>query len=204
MIMKQTLLSLILVGSCLSRGCAPVGPSAPSIVQPAASTRPVESSSSSPEPSTRQRSDQQTSFGAEEKIEHAVNITDLLQMLRHDNRIQTRLGEEASQGMSQSWFAASEIELNNDGRPELIVQAVNPHLFGANLVPFWVFEKTPTGHKLLLTVDTLRLEVLKMKTNGYKNIRTTKATAKNVFRTVYEFDGNKYQERHSSGKQISP
>ena len=126
-----------------------------------------------------------------------------MEILKDDERNQKALGAGESQSdISASWFVASEINLNDDQLPDLIVKSANPRLFGANLVPFWVFHKSPKGNELALRVDALRLEVLKTKRKGHRNIRTTKATANEVVSSYYEFDGDKYEKRRSSREPI--
>jgi hypothetical protein len=205
--MKNAVLLVILISSCLLGECASTGPAAPSSVQGVSSNHSPTPRSGYPELPRSEETDQQstqTTFGAELEIRHPVNVpADVLRFLRQDQRIQTRLGKRKSpENLSASWFAASEIDLNDDGQPDLVLQAVNPHLFGANLVPFWIFQKTSKGEKLILSVNALGLEVLDTKTNSYNNIRTTKATAKEILSATYEFDGDKYEERRSSREPI--
>lgn len=147
---------------------------------------------------------EQTSFGAEEEMQQPVSIPgDVLEILKRDQRNQRGLGAgETQSDISASWFVASEIKLNDDELPDLIVQSANPRLFGANLVPFWVFRKTLKGNELILRVDALNLELLKTKRKGYRDIRTTKATAKEVITSYYEFRGTKYEQRRSSLEPI--
>ena len=147
---------------------------------------------------------EQTSFGAEEEMRQPVSIPrDVLKMLRHDERNQRvlRAGESESDILA-SWFVASEIKLNDDALPDLIVQSANPRLLGANLVRFWLFRKSPKGNELALRVDALRLEVLKAKSKGYRKIRTSKATANEVTISDYEFSGDRYKERSTSREPI--
>lgn len=140
---------------------------------------------------------EQTIFGAETEIASPVNVPeDVLEALRSDKRNQTCLAEnESAKKIVASWFSASKIHLNSDGLPDLVVTATNPCLFGANLHPFWIFRKTPRGHKLVLSVSALGLEVLSTRSKGYRNIRTTVATATTVGNTVFRFDGIKYNSR---------
>jgi hypothetical protein len=207
MLMKNALFSVTLIGSCLLGECASTRPPAPPSVQPVSSNQSPPARSGYQDLRSSKEADEQptqTIFGAELEVKRPVTVPfDVLRILRNDERIQTRLGKrESPDDLSASWFAASEIELNDDSQPDLILQAVNPHLFGANLVPFWLFQKTPKGYKLIFSVDALGLEVLKTKTNNYRNIHSTKATAKEILNATYEFDGDKYEERSSSREPI--
>lgn len=143
---------------------------------------------------------QQSTFGAEERIKRPITLPeDILKILKQDKRNQESLKEGQSvNDISASWFTASEIYLNDDKLPDLIVMATDPHLFGANVVPFWVFQKTPQGNKLVLSVSALVLEVLKSKTNGYYDIRTSVATAREVLTTIFTFNGETYSKNRKS------
>jgi hypothetical protein len=151
-----------------------------------------------------QVSAEQTSFGAEETILRPVEIpADVLQILRHDdrNRRVLKLGESENDIVA-SWFVASAINLDDNRLPGLIVQSANPRLFGANLVPFWVFHKTSKGNELALRIDALRLEVLRTKTNGVRDIRVSEATANEIISSYYEFDGTRYEQHRSYREPI--
>ncbi|MGH9905048.1 MAG: hypothetical protein ACRD8U_05610 [Pyrinomonadaceae bacterium] len=165
---------------------------------------PSNSTLSSPELSDGQSqsegiSREQTRFGPEEKIDRPVSVAiDVLQTLRLDERNKRVLsGEEPANAIFASWFTASEIDLNDDDNRDLVVQGTHPRLLGANLAPFWIFRKTSQGNELVLSVSALGLELLNTKTNGYKNILARQATSIEVRNTSYEFDGHKYQKRHS-------
>src|ERR1043165_648908 len=157
---------------------------------------------------SQQRADtrprEQTSFGAEEKTEHPVALpADVLQALRRDERNQTCLAEgRSARDIPASWFVASEIDLNNDRLPDLIITAKNPCLFGANINPFWVFSNSPRGHRLVLNVSTLGLDVLKTKSNGYRDIRVQAATATTLHTTIFKYDGRKYRAYRGWAKPI--
>jgi hypothetical protein len=148
---------------------------------------------------------EQSSFGAEEEIKNPSGVPeDVLQILQRDERNRTCLAaNEAPESIPSSWFVASEINLNNDGLKDLVVTAVNPCLFGANINPFWIFRGTPQGQELVLSLSTLNLEVLDAKTKNHRDILAIAATSKEVLTTVYRFDGGRYRKRHSSREPIT-
>ena len=150
-------------------------------------------------------SEEQRQFGAEEKIHRPVPIpVDVLQIIRDDSRNKRSLTTQQSpDDMSALWFAASNISLNDDGLADLIVQAIEPKLLGANVIPFWVLRRTPDRYELVLSTSSLGLKILETKSKGYRDLRTTKATAKEILTTTYEFNGRRYQEQHSSEEQIN-
>jgi hypothetical protein len=154
--------------------------------------------------STQARTEEQTVFESETKIERPVPVPDdVLRILRQDKRNQTCLGKrESLDKIPASWFVASEIDLNYDQIPDLVVVAVNPCLFGANINPFWVFRKTDRGYEAALRVYALALELLKTRTNGFRDIRTSAATAVEVTTTTYTFDGRRYRPRRSRTEPI--
>ena len=202
------LLISLIIGCFAFPGC---GSSAPTESANARATRPMATeATSNPSVSTPpQRLNQagrveQTIFGVEEEIERPVSIPeDVLQLLRQDQRNQRYLAQGQSlQDIPASWFIASQVHLHDGDSQDLIVMAANPRLFGANIVPFWVFRNTPLGHQLVLSITTLGLEVLRSKTTGYRDIRATAATAKEVLTTDYVFDGTRYRERRSSQRSI--
>ncbi|MGH9966658.1 MAG: hypothetical protein ACREBG_02330 [Pyrinomonadaceae bacterium] len=148
---------------------------------------------------------EQVKFGAEESIQHPVSIPHtVLQILRRDKRIKLRLArEDAPNDILTSWFTASEIALNDDDLPDLIIQGTEATLMGANLVPFWVLAKTHEGPAPVLHVDALGLEVLRTRTNTYRDIRASRATATDIITTTYTFDGSRYRAHHTVREKIA-
>jgi len=146
---------------------------------------------------TRRSQKEQSDFGAEVAIRKAVEIPiDVLSILREDKRNQTCLKDgESPMSITSSWFVGSRIHLHGNGDADLVVAAKNPCLFGANLVPFWVFRNTPHGHELVLNVSALSLDVLNTKTNNYRDIRTARATARSVRTVIFRFDGKEYRAK---------
>ncbi|HVF55387.1 MAG TPA: hypothetical protein VM934_04505 [Pyrinomonadaceae bacterium] len=154
---------------------------------------PVTAADASGQASSR---NEQTSFGLEEPVRRPAPIPqDVLRGLGQDERVQSCLARNGNAAVEipASWFVASNIHLNADKLPDLIVKPENACLFGANIGPFWVFRNTGRGYALALRVDTLGLEVLPARTRGYRNIRTTAASARQVFTRVFRFNGQSYQ-----------
>lgn len=147
---------------------------------------------------------EQSSFGAEEDIVHPVQVPeDVLMTLRRVERNQTCLGEDQPVAdMPASWFIASEINLDGDESADLVVQANNPCLFGANVNPFWVFTNTRRGFKLVLSVSALRLDILNARTGRYRDIRAAAATSNEVLTTVFKFSGREYKAARSRREAI--
>ncbi|SRR5258708_80096 len=148
----------------------------------------------------------QTTFSAEEPLQHPIDVpTDVLQLLRRDVRNQTCLGEgQSPKDVPASWFVASDISLKDGHFGDLIVMPANPCLKGANVVPFWIFRRKSGQHLLSLSATAFALEILKTRTNSYRDIRVTSLSATTEYTTVYKFDGNRYKRRQHSQKAIRP
>jgi hypothetical protein len=135
-------------------------------------------------------------FEAEGKPKQPVSIPrEVLVELRKEDRAQTCLAESKSaKQVPASWYVASAVHLDQDGREDLVVQAANPCLFGANIAPFWVFTRSKGGYELALRVNALRLDVLDSTTNGHRDIETRAIveSRRGVILT-FKFNGKKYQ-----------
>jgi hypothetical protein len=144
---------------------------------------------------SRRLQKEQTRFGAEVAIKRPTKIpVDVFAVLRDDKRNQTCLKDgESPTSITARWFVGSKIHLNAVSGADLIVMARNVCLWGANIVPFWVFRTTPQGHRLVLSVTALGLDVLNTKTNNYRDIRTSAATARATYSVIFKFDGKKYR-----------
>jgi len=193
--------SLLLVGFFALVGCAGSIPGTPGGASPTAVASPQGGSNTpvtiqSPQPG-KTKSGEQSKFSVEEEVQHPVGVPeDVLQILRQDERNRQTLSQgQSPSDIPASWFVASEIRLNDDDLPDLIVTAADPRLLGANMGPFWIFRNTPQGHKLVLNVSTHDLDVLSTRTQGHRDIRARAATANRVLTTVFRFDGSEYRTR---------
>lgn len=138
----------------------------------------------------------QTRFGAEEEIVRPVKLpNEVIQILRSDERGQECFGGGTEGKIPPVWlkaFKGSKIDLNADHLQDLIVMPKDACLYGANIVPYWVFLQTPKGYEMVLSDYSLGFEVLKTRTNGYLDLESTSATAVEVFSNVFMFDGKQY------------
>lgn len=85
------------------------------------------------------------------------------------------------------------MDLNADGRPDLVVKAEEACLWGANVGPYWVFRNQPQGYELALQAHALCLEVLPARARGYRHLRTAAATAVSQITVAYTWDGRRYR-----------
>jgi hypothetical protein len=142
----------------------------------------------------------QTSFGVETPVKHPVNLPkDVLQQLVNQSaeELRTCLKMDGSnEAALPKYFVASAIDINNDGRRDLVVQAGKYCLQGAHVTAFWIFtkgDKDYANYELVFTTHTDWLDVLPTSTNGYRDIREIGHNAVKLFTTVWRFGGQKYR-----------
>lgn len=117
--------------------------------------------------------------------------------------VKTVLEEEITGGKSvnnikKRFFQASNINLNDDKRQDLIVKGQS-FLLGANTTHFWLFERTKKGYVLVFEVATFSLTLLKNGSKGYRIIRTDRPSGSKAYTAYYRYDGKKYV--YSWGKE---
>jgi hypothetical protein len=143
-------------------------------------------------------SQEQTRFGLEQPVSKPVPIPDaILSILDTDSEVLTsRCVEEGrpTRKISASWFEASQIHLDGPEEIDLLVKAKDGCLLGANIGPFWIFEKTEHGYELLLGVSALGLELLPSRTNSHKDVSAGAVAGGAAVTVFYKFDGRRYQE----------
>ncbi|MDT7604854.1 MAG: hypothetical protein QOF61_2851 [Acidobacteriota bacterium] len=89
------------------------------------------------------------------------------------------------------------VDLNADGRGEIIVHGINSPICGANNCVHWVYRKTAKGFQLLLDAGAIQ-QVIPQKTftNGYRDLITSMhGSGLDSDRILYKFDGKQYQLR---------
>jgi len=161
---------------------------------------------------------EQTTFGADwgpgqvfmgKPIEIPVGALQVVKDTLHRGAINCLNGYNiAPELIPASWFAASEIHLDGPKEVDLIVQPNLPKivaheapldkaagcLLGANVGPFWVIRRNPSGrYGLLLETYALGLEVLDSRTNFYRDIKTVASTATTTTTIVYKMAVAQYQ-----------
>ena len=106
-----------------------------------------------------------------------------------------------------SWFVASEIHLDGPEEIDLIVRPnvlrlaaddlplreASVCMLGANVIPFWVLRSIRGRYALLLETHALRLEVLDSRSNFYRDIQATAATAATHTTVLYKMSDAQYQ-----------
>jgi hypothetical protein len=136
----------------------------------------------------------QTIFNLEENVSKKAPIPEaVVAVLKSDKRVDACFQEKGEGADETAWFEASEIDLNSDGRMDLIVKARDACLFGANQGPFWVFQNAPDGYQNVLSASGLQLSVLPEKRNSFRRIKIGKAVAMKPSSRTFSFKNGKYR-----------
>lgn len=136
----------------------------------------------------------QTVFNLEDKVQKEFRLPDaVVAILKSDEIVDTCFKEKGARVKEADLFAASEIDLNGDNKMDLIIQAKNACLFGANQGPFWIFQKKADGYQKIFSASGLQLEVLPKKSNSFNEIKISKVVAMKASRDIYTFRAGKYQ-----------
>ena len=146
----------------------------------------------------------QVEFGAESAIERPIDIPyEVLRRLATDARFQRCYDDielRSEKSSMLEWFSAAAVRLDADRLPDVIVKADHPCLLGASVAPFWVFRKA--GHDdydLVLQESALNLSVLRTRTNGLRDIRTQAASERELYISIWKFDGLSYKTKSTQG-----
>lgn len=140
-----------------------------------------------------QSANPQTVFNIEDEIEKKVVIPEaVIAILKSDRIVDGCFERKGANAKEGEWFAASEIDLNGDGRADLIVKAADACLFGANQAPFWIFQNAPDGYQKVLAASGLQLVILPVKSNSFNQIKISKVVAMKPRGEIYGFRAGKY------------
>ena len=108
---------------------------------------------------------------------------------------------EKRKGGVASLFCAEAIDLDRDGRLDLLIHQsdVEGAFCTSQNCPVWVYHRTNHGYQLLLEATGGYIQpitALNTRTNGYRDIRTYEhSSAVEHEMTTYKFDGKRYQAR---------
>lgn len=137
----------------------------------------------------------QTIFNLEEAVEKEVAVPDaVIAVLKSDRIVDGCFRKNEARATNEAeWFAASKIDLNGDGRMDLIVKAKNACLYAANQGPFWIFQNEPDGFQKILSSSGLRLAVLTKKSNSFNRIKISRVVAMKRSSEIFDFRAGKYR-----------
>jgi hypothetical protein len=138
-----------------------------------------------------------TEVAFEEDWEHTVPLPrDVLNILRKDEFVRKRSLKkgESVQHITASLFVAEEIDLNDDGKPDLAVKGSDESgLSFADRGYFWIFQTVPHGHRLVLSVDGNGFSAMKTKTHGFHSIESGTTIPAFSETELYTYNGREYR-----------
>jgi hypothetical protein len=138
----------------------------------------------------------QRSFYLDEAFKHPVKIPEsVIQTLRQEAEKQCPQRIAGQGDDIRTWFSAAALDLNDDGRGDLIVTSKERCLNGADNDWFWIFRNTGRGYQLALKGGTFNVTLLRAKTHGFRDIETDGYTAAATYTNIYKFNGRAYKPR---------
>lgn len=147
---------------------------------------------------------EQTLFNADpsEGITHPVPVPDpILETLTKDVSVVACVKDNPipSNTALASWFAASEIHLNEPNETDIVVLPAaqgSPYLCfhsAEGIGWFWVFRKTGRQYEPVLKTSGLGLRVLDSKHNGYRDLQSESQIGGTNTETVFRFENGRYR-----------
>jgi hypothetical protein len=138
---------------------------------------------------------EQTIFRESERLTRPAPLTpDVLKLL-----LATKQAKRVLDSMSDSQrenparlFQASEIHLNSPDEIDLIVIGNSP-MMNADSAMFWVVRSPRKHAAVILACGQDNLEVMRSKTNSYKDIMAYWSSPQETIITTYHYDGNAYR-----------
>lgn len=136
----------------------------------------------------------QTVFNLESEMRKQVSIpAAVIAILKSDERVGGCFEKKGAGANESKWFAASAIDLNGDGRDDLVIKAAAACLYGANQGPFWIFANLTDGYQKILTADGLQLAVLPKKSNSFNQIKISKVVRMKPASEIFSYKTGEYQ-----------
>ena len=89
-----------------------------------------------------------------------------------------------------SWFSAMPIDLNKDGKQDLLIKSTRPELMLGTRGPFWVFLNGSSRPALRAT--TFAMRVLNSTKSGYRDLRSETVNGTTISTTLYQWNGKTY------------
>jgi len=129
----------------------------------------------------------------------------LIEQLARDDEQMKECIVNCGTAVVTSILEVSEIELNADGNPELVIapnrsspeNCENCYLCGNRRCTEWIYRKVANGYESLLKADNSDgVSPLKAVTNGYQDVRVLRPGGLNypAWEEIYKFDGRRYQK----------
>ena len=133
-------------------------------------------------------------FDSETKLRNTVKIPAAIQaqLERSEEVAQClRQGDENTR-FSPSWFQATKIDLNDDGRSEYVVKSAKDCLYGPRAATWWIFSPSGRGFRQVFYESVISFALQKRRTHGFRDIRT-ETVMMNIIRNTWRYDGREYK-----------
>jgi len=148
---------------------------------------------------------EQVVFSAEDQgVQEPIGLPeDLKPVLAKDEYVQSLLDEKklTVQKLPVNWFSVAGVHLGGHKDYDLVVVGQGP-LRGANATTFWVFCPTTGGWQQALKVSTHTLLLKDAHTRGLREIEAESASAAEVFRVMFRYDGLQYKSYKTVSEPI--
>lgn len=144
----------------------------------------------------------QRSFHIQDRFKEEIKVTEkILNALTKDIQVKNCLEYSKENSLKKNWFRATNINLNNDGLEDVIVEPTRAgNCRTAMRPPYWILLNKGKNYELVLTANTFFLYINREKMNNHFNITIDWSTANTHYKTTYGFDGRKYIEIAESTK----
>jgi hypothetical protein len=156
------------------------------------------------QPSTATPATERAIFGDAESFKNSVHLSDkVLDVLLATNEAEyaRQLSLEKPDEDRNKYFSAVEVHLSGTYEVDYVVEGNLP-LAGADNAWFWVVRSARTHPKVVLFASGGFLELLKSRTNGYRNIRSVWQSPNERITRVYHFNGERYILVHKYDKLL--
>jgi hypothetical protein len=107
----------------------------------------------------------------------------------------------AKEQNKQNIIKLSQIDLNNDGNPEYLVEAEACGC-GARTCPVWIYSKKGKALNLIAAAE-VHLQIAPGSTNGYRNLMNIYPSNEGIYHTPMTYTGTEYVFDHSQ-QEIEP
>ncbi len=104
-------------------------------------------------------------------------------------------------GFSADWFEATNVNLNDDKFPDLLIAAKKGCLNG-NAISFWVFTRKRNRYNQVLYVYTITLKIDKKHSGKYHQITEYRSTGNATNIITCAFNGKRYVKKRDIWKPL--
>jgi hypothetical protein len=141
------------------------------------------------------RTREQSSFSAEDvRVKRPVKVAEsVIKIVSEDAYIQELLKDEPSHELPEKWLSASEVHLGGREERDLVVMGTGL-IRGANVTTFWIFVPGDGAFKLVLETIGHDLVIKNTRSNGYRDVEVSAATAVEFTEMHYRFEGDGYKK----------